>query len=539
MISSTNKKTRISVVLVFGLLLTLLVKTFSPGLSSTQIALPGAYPDVNHFVWNAWFLRESFAVDFSYHTTLLFWPFGTSLYLHTLTEGILLPAGLMAPQLEPWRVYTVACLGCFTLNWLSMFLLLRRISRAPIISALLAANFTLHPFWYAHLDGGHLNMLAFFPIPLCLYLGLRMPRDRKARALITILLGGLCIGFLPFTNLYYFYFLVLLLGALCAIALTRRHLLSVRYILGATTVGLCLAGFRLLATAKAGFSGEFSANHDPALNSLNLGHLINPGTYQSIASFVGLDLSFPDAPNSSETAGYLGIALISILMVLVIRRANSFETLSVTAVALFIALALGPKIHTFLTTPIWNPVFAALSWMPLFPSVPARFFCMALLAAMISLALVAKRRPRIVILFCALLAIEWWPRAIHWQVIEKSPLLERLRVRSFVAIHDTTRSLERRMLHQVFHQKPITAAFLARRPRRVSRELRRNKAIAFLEGRATPDAPQVSSTDYQALHIDGLLIPREDLETIARAEAIQGVTLADRDERFLLFDVRK
>jgi hypothetical protein len=539
MIILVNKKTYTCVALIFALLLAALIKALLPGLSSTAINLPGAYPDVYHFVWNVWFLRESFASNLSYQTSLLFWPFSASLYLHTLTEGVLLPITLLAPKLEPWRVYTLACLGTLTLNYLCAFLLCREISKAPINAALIAAAFSLHPFWYAHLDGGHLNMLAFFPIPLYLYCGLRMPKDFSLGAFGSILIGGLCIGFLPFTNLYYFYFLVLLLAILCVPLLVMRQTHSVRYIVGSTILGLCLASLRLLQTAKAGLSGEFSANHDPLLNSLNLAHLTSPSSYQLLASFVGLTASFPDAPNSSETAGYLGAILTVALIVIASRRSHILEKLSLAFLALFVALALGPKIHVFSHTLIWNPVFAALSWMPLFPSVPARFFCMALLAAMITLSLFAKRRPRFAILICALICIEWWPRAIEWQVIERSPLLERLNTSSFIAIHDSTRSLERRMLNQVFHQKPITAAFLARRPRDAARQLRRNSAIAFLEGRAAPDAAQISSTDFRELKIDGVLVPRNESEIISRARMIPGATLADSDDYFLLYDVRK
>jgi hypothetical protein len=313
----------------------------------------------------------------------------------------------------------------------------------------------------------------------------------------------------------------------------------VRYIVGATTLGLCVASVRLLETAKAGLSGAFSANHDPLLNSLNLAHLINPSIYQSISSLMGFELSFPDAPNPSETAGYLGLALLSVFGALAMRCSHTVEKCSLAGVALFVALALGPKIHVLFNTPVWNPVFAALSWMPLFPSVPARFFCMALLAAMITLSLLAKRHPRFVLLLCALLTIEWWPQRIHWQVIEKSPLLERLKTSSLTAIHDSTRSLERRMLNQVFHQKPVTAAFLARRPRDAARHVRRNKAIAFLEGRSAPDLTQIASTDFQELQVDGVLVPRNESEIITRAQKIQGAILADSDDYFLLFDVRK
>jgi hypothetical protein len=95
------------------------------------------------------------------------------------------------------------------------------------------------------------------------------------------------------------------------------------------------------------------------------------------------------------------------------------------------------------------------------------------------------------------------------------------------------------MLHQVFHQKPITLTFLARKPRASSRALRKSKALAFLEGRTPEGISSIVTDEFKVLGVEGVLIPRGETKIIARAQMISGAFLLDSDEQFLLFDVRK
>jgi hypothetical protein len=94
------------------------------------------------------------------------------------------------------------------------------------------------------------------------------------------------------------------------------------------------------------------------------------------------------------------------------------------------------------------------------------------------------------------------------------------------------------MLHQVFHQKPITSAFLARTPRRPSNEIRRNPVIACIEGRSTKAAPDITIAELASLQVEGILVPQQETDMITRTRALVGVREIDSDPYFILFDVR-
>jgi hypothetical protein len=522
--------------LLCGMYAALLLVQFSPGLFTASNIAPGAYFDVYHFIWNLWFLGQPGEESSHYFTRLVFWPSGTSLYLHTLTEGIAWPMAHLFSDASPWWVYAASCVACLFLNWLSFALLFSQLSINRISAGLLASALALHPFWYAHLDGGHLNMLAFFPIPLCLYCIVKSHCEDHSKYRYTWTLGAaLCVAFLPYTNLYYFYFLLLLLVSLGLYGMLSRRPRLLRTLITVVGVGILVSGWRLYATAAAAFSGEFAPNHNPMTNSLNLAHLIIPGTYQFISGLLSSIPTYTESPNSSEIAGYIGVSLGIALTYLLLRSRLISARLCVLAMLAFIALALGPSIHWGDHSPVFNPLFRALSWLPLFPSVPARFVSIALLAAFCALALFSREHPRLVCLVAVACAVEWFPKPIFWRSEATSPLLERLRDSSISALHDVSPALELRMLHQTVHHKPITAGFLARAPRKQLRQVRRNPLITFLEGRSDNYPFDRVRDDMQALRIEALLVPTEASEGLRRARTLSALRESDHDEFFALF----
>jgi hypothetical protein len=532
-------RTHLPPLLLFVSYALFLLWQFSPGLFSSKQTAPGAYFDIYHFIWNVWFLRERTDTEAAYFTTLLFWPTGTSLYLHTLTEGILWPMARIVRKASPWWVYTASCALCLLLNWCSFCLLYSRICASGVCAALLATVLALHPFWYAHLDGGHLNMLVFFPIPLCLYCLLRahVPGEHstKSHRYGWLLAGGLCLAFLPFTNLYYFYFLLLLLGIVLGFGVATRNAQLLTAIIVTVCTGLVASGWRLYQTALAAFSGVFAPNHDPASNSLNLAQLVVPGTYQRIANLLATFPSYAQSPNSSETGGYIGIALISLLIYILLQSRHAPARWAVTTAGIFTMLSIGPEIRVGDLASISNPLFHSLSWLPLFPSVPARFVSIAVFAACCALAIFSRDHLRLVVFISLLCALDWLPTPIFWRQGFESPLLQRVRTTAISAIHDATPSLELRMLHQTIHQKPITAGFIARVPRSELKRVRRNPLIAYLEERSNDYLTDRGRADMKALQVDAILVPRHAPGTIQRASSVGALREYDHDDHFVLF----
>jgi hypothetical protein len=293
----------------------------------------------------------------------------------------------------------------------------------------------------------------------------------------------------------------------------------------------------LYETAFAAFSGVFSPNHNPASNSLNLAQLVVPGTYQRLSALLGTLPTYEQSPNTSETGGYIGIALISLLLYILLRSRQTAARWAVATAGVFMLLALGPEIRIANYTSVGNPIFHSLSWLPLFPSVPARFISVAVFASFCALAFFSREGIRPVILIVLVCGLEWLPTPIFWRQGIDSAVLQRLRTSAISAIHDTSPSLELRMLHQTRHQKPITAGFLARVPRRELKRVRRNPLISFLEERSNDYPSHRVREDMKALQIDAILVPRYATVTLQRASNLWELRESDRDDNFVLFDL--
>ncbi len=513
-----------------------MLAVFAPGLFAAAPRAPGIYPDVYHFVWNAWYL-QSVAPGLSYRTTLVFWPEGTSLYLHTLTEGILWPLCNALPGLPPWRIYVAGCALCFLLNGVAAFLLFWRLSSSALVAALLAALFAMHPFWLAHLDGGHLNMLAFFPVIFgahaCLVATDSSVQVRKRVAAAT--LASTCLAFLPFANLYYFYFGCMLLAAACGAALIAQRRDAARVLGLVLCAGVVLSAVRLYPTAEAALSGEFTPNHDPGRNGLDVSAFAAPGPYQQISRLLGWGVELAASPNPTESAGYIGFPMALLLCIVALKGAGRWRAMVLGVAVAFLLLACGPNLRIFGLGGGWNPLYAAISWLPLFPSVPARFFCVALLLLLAALAIYAKRARTIVLSVGVLVGLEWLPAPIEWRSLAASPLLERVRSSELSALHDASGSFEERMFHQVQHQKPILAGFLARRPLGPLRRTRQNPLLSFIEGRRKVYGGAGAGADLEALKIDGVIVPVAEREMAARAAQVPGLVERDRDTQLVLF----
>jgi len=176
-------------------------------------ALPGNPGDNYSFVWNLWWMRHVIATPglAYFHTTYLFYPFGTTIVDHPNTA---LPAAVAATLLRRLPVVAaqnVLLLGYVFANMASMYALAWSIvapgaadARAARRGAILAAIvFGLSPYVAVHLLG-HFDLVAAWPLPL-FALALRHASGRRSAG--WAIAAGVVLAAAAYTAYYYVVYL--------------------------------------------------------------------------------------------------------------------------------------------------------------------------------------------------------------------------------------------------------------------------------------------------------------------------------------------
>lgn len=179
-------------------------------------AMPGeAGHDVWQHVWNFWWVQQALVVQPSnpFQTDVIFYPHGTSLWLHSLNLPLALPALLLLPLVGQTATYNLITLLALVLAGYSTFLLAHSVLRkalpatpsASITAAAVVAGAVVlcSPQRLWELRQAHLAAVSDFAIPLLL-LTLLWALERRtwgAAWLVAgvVLIGGLC----KWYNLFY------------------------------------------------------------------------------------------------------------------------------------------------------------------------------------------------------------------------------------------------------------------------------------------------------------------------------------------------
>ena len=171
-------------------------------------ALPGRPGDNFSFVWNLWWMRHVLATPGLpyFHTTYLFYPFGTTIVDHPHTA---LPAFVAATLLRGLTVtaaQNVLLIAYVFANMACMYALAMDVipsRRAAVVAAIV---FGLSPYVAVHLLG-HFELVAAWPLPLYA-LALRRAVDRPSRAAAAA--AGAVLAATAYTSYYYVVFLCFL-----------------------------------------------------------------------------------------------------------------------------------------------------------------------------------------------------------------------------------------------------------------------------------------------------------------------------------------
>lgn len=164
-------------------------------------AVPGGPGDNYSFVWNLWWMRHVLSSpDLAYfHTTYLFYPFGTTIANHPHTA---LPAFAAATLLSPVSIVTAQNLLLLTYmlaNMACMYVLAWDITRHRRAAVFAAVVFGLSPYIAVHLLG-HFDLVAAWVLPaFALVLRRAIHRESNAAAFA----AGLVLAATAYIAYYY------------------------------------------------------------------------------------------------------------------------------------------------------------------------------------------------------------------------------------------------------------------------------------------------------------------------------------------------
>jgi len=437
-------------------------------------------------IWNLWWIDRAVTElhQNPWRTTLLHYPYGTSLIGHTLNPFngfVAIPFLRVLPLVV---VHNGIVTFAFVAAGVTAFLLAYDLSRAWWPSLIAGGIFTFSSFHFAHAEG-HLQLLSLEWIPLFVLLWLRtMSRPSAglgAAAAAVLFLVLLC-------DFYYFFYCAI--AALIILAAAARapsraparklmQALGAFLIVSAATSGV-LAGSLLLSNARDPFSGS----HVPAEFSLDV---LSPFIYGAHWRFAEVTRPFwvRLRANAHESSVHLGFAVIALTMFVWLRRASLDKRaidLFTGLLVVFLVLALGPTLQVGGREVIHQTGVMPYGWLQaLLPflkvsGVPVRMMVMVTLSVAVlsafgfALLWQGSRRDRAAaITLGALVVVEYLPTPIP-----TVPIAPPGYVRALTALPggdgvlDLVSSQEEALAYQTIHQKPLAFGYIARVPKSVA-----------------------------------------------------------------------
>ena len=163
--------------------------------------MPGDPGDNYSFLWNLWWMRHVLATPglAYFHTSYLFYPFGTTIADHPHTA---LPAIIAATLLKPASIVTaqnLLLLAYVFANMASMYALVWNITRHRRAAILGGVIFGLSPYLASHLLG-HFDLVAAWVLPL---FALFVRRAMRGGSAVWTAAAGLVLVATACTTYYY------------------------------------------------------------------------------------------------------------------------------------------------------------------------------------------------------------------------------------------------------------------------------------------------------------------------------------------------
>lgn len=505
----------------------LILVYFFPILSEINSVYLGTYPDAEMFIWNFWWADRSLSTGSDlFHADSIFLPFGADLYLHTFVPGLTVPLAFLSSVFTPTALYNISIVISFSLNFAVAYLLFLRVAGSSLVGFCIALALTFHPFSLGHMNGGHLNLVAWFPMAISM-LGFFQLNVRAKFALVAV--GILFVAFIDF---YYLYFLLLACLAIVPFKL-REGWKAGLFTCCAALLVFVVVFTRVMPVADTMRTGDYTDNHRAYQHGADISSFFVPSEYQVAGSNAFTEkIRAKVSLNSAESGVYLTWSLIAMIAIGVLYK-RQLPGLFFWCGILFILLSLGPRISLLGGVIAPNPVYTLFkNLFPFFPTVPVRFAFVGILMLFIYAAETLKdsRNAR---WLCVLLLVEIIPLTLPRTEVKESRTLVELSERNDLsAIYDTSES-HRVMLNQTVHEKKVIGGHLARIPKKSIKLARRNQFIRYVKG--NPHKSEELRTDFDQLNVGGVLVPRIDSSLLNTLGALPWLKLEANDSEYSLF----
>lgn len=443
-------------------------------------------------IWNLWWTNKAISElhQSPWHTTFLYYPYGTSLLPHTLNPFNGMLAIILLRLMSQAQAHNFIVIFTFVISGVTAFFLAREFTKSFIACLIAGFIFTFSEYHFSQAQG-HLNLLSMEWMPLFVLFWYRL--ITRPRVVTGVLAGGVL--FLVLLCDYYYFLYCVLVGLLIFIWHVFRSrdwlfFLRSKYprALGAflmatliTSGPLVISLFILLVRDPP------SGAHDPADFSLDLMGLLIPGRqwrFPELTSFYWNGLN-----DTVEKSVHIGFAVLVVLVYVWIRRNRVHEAIGLWFLVfiVFALLALGPALHIagheihFPLMP-YTIVARVIPGMSL-GGMPVRMVSMAILAASVlaavGLAELLARKGRsavFVAILLVVLVVEYLPGPLPARENPLPDFVRELKKLPDGAVYDVRSSKFHALYYQTVHQRPMAFGYIARVSRSVetkSSELRR------------------------------------------------------------------
>jgi len=348
-------------------------------------------------IWNLWWVNLSvLRPDLHptiWQTNMLHWPFGITLYAHTLNPFNGYLAVFLLRFLSLIETYNTITIFAFVMAGLTMYWFSYYVTRSFWGSILAGFIFTFSAYHFLHAQG-HLQLVSLEWIPLfilCWYILITRPHPVIGVAAAVVLwLVVLC-------DYYYFFYCVMtaifILIWYAIINKNVRFILKKQYLLSLavfSVVAILLIWPIVGALLVSNYHDPLLGTHDAAVYSLDLFALIIPG--QSWLFNRWTQSYWSKLPGGSgENSVYLGITVFILAGYVWIKRKTLEPAIKqqiylwLATMVIFFLLALGPALH-ILGKIVWDkgmPYTLMLHVLPFMKlsGVPVRMVVMVIFGA--------------------------------------------------------------------------------------------------------------------------------------------------------------
>jgi hypothetical protein len=443
-------------------------------------------------IWNLWWTNKAITElhQSPWHTTFLYYPYGTSLFSHTLNPFNGLLAIILLRLMTQVQAHNFIVVFAFVVSGVTAFFLAREFTKSFAACLVAGFIFTFSEYHFSQAQG-HLNLLSMEWLPLFVLCWYRL--ITRPRVITGVLAGGVL--FLVLLCDYYYFLYCVLVGLLIFIwqwTRSRDWLFFLRSeyprALGAFLLTTLLtSGPLVISLLLLLLRDPPSGAHDPADFSLDLLGLFIPGRqwrFAELTSFYWSGLN-----DTVEKSVHIGFAVLCVLVYVWIKRKKLHEAVGLwfLVFVVFALLALGPALHIaghevrFPLMP-YTLVAMVIPGMSL-GGMPVRMISMAILAAAVLAAIgfaELLRRERRSAFFAAILLVvlvfEYLPGPLPARENPLPDFVRELQKLPDGAIYDVRSSKFHALYYQTVHQRPMAFGYIARVARSVdakSTELRR------------------------------------------------------------------